>query len=159
MGQILENGELQLTDEECEKLSLPPNSVVPVENVEDFQAKLQSMYDDDVKKLARQIGTKPSEEPYPGTLIEQVNHLIHTGYPQFGPQMPTHPSFDIGYTDALFATRLLRRRRAPRPGRPVSHFQQVRAVARSCAGRARPPGARPPSVANPRAPTAAARTP
>ena len=67
MGQILENGELQLTDEECEKLSLPPNSVVPVENVEDFQAKLQSMYDDDVKKLARQIGTKPSEEPYPGT--------------------------------------------------------------------------------------------
>jgi hypothetical protein len=66
MGQILSNGELQLTDEECEKLSLPPNSVVPVENVEEFQAKLQSMYDDDVRKLARQIGTKPTEEPYPG---------------------------------------------------------------------------------------------
>lgn len=66
MGQILSNGELQLTDEECEKLNLPPNSVVPVENVEEFQAKLQSMYDDDVRKLARQIGTKPTEEPYPG---------------------------------------------------------------------------------------------
>ena len=68
MGQILSNGELQLTDEECERLSLPPNSVVPVENVEEFQAKLQSIYDDDVKKLARQIGTKPAEEPYPGAL-------------------------------------------------------------------------------------------
>ena len=69
MGQLLPNGELQLTDEECEKLRLPANSVVPVENVEDFQAKLQSMYDDDVKKLARQIGTKPTEEPYPGTYL------------------------------------------------------------------------------------------
>lgn len=76
MGQILPNGELQLTDEECEKLKLPPNSVVPVENVEDFQAKLQTMYDDDVRKLARQIGTTPEEEPYPGTAPEQIFRLI-----------------------------------------------------------------------------------
>ncbi len=69
MGQILANGELQLTDDECEKLNLPPNSVVPVENVEDFQSKLRTMYDDDVRKLARQIGTKPSEEPYPGNYV------------------------------------------------------------------------------------------
>jgi len=28
MGTILENGEMQLTEEECEKLKMPPNSVV-----------------------------------------------------------------------------------------------------------------------------------
>jgi len=28
MGTILENGEMELTEEECEKLKMPPNSVV-----------------------------------------------------------------------------------------------------------------------------------
>ena len=69
MGQLLPNGEMELTTEECEKLKLPPNSVVPAENVAEFQEKLQSMYDDDVRRLARQIGTSPEEEPYPGTTI------------------------------------------------------------------------------------------
>ena len=66
MATVMENGEMQLTDEECEKLKLPPNSVIPAESAAEVQASLQSIADEEITKLARQIGTNPETEPYPG---------------------------------------------------------------------------------------------
>lgn len=74
MATVLENGEMELTDEECEKLKLPLNSVIPVESAAEIQATLQSIADEEITKLARQIGTNPETEPYPGYL-EDVARL------------------------------------------------------------------------------------
>lgn len=65
MGTMLDSGELELTEEECEALKLPPNSVIPVSSVDDIKQRLQEIADEDVKKLFRQIG-KGEEEAYPG---------------------------------------------------------------------------------------------
>ncbi|EKX48164.1 hypothetical protein GUITHDRAFT_106239 [Guillardia theta CCMP2712] len=74
MATMTPDGEMQLTEEECEKLSLPPNSVIPANSVDEVKQKLQDIADDEIRKLARQIGTKPAEEPYPG-YYEDVQRL------------------------------------------------------------------------------------
>eukprot|EP00286_Rhodomonas_abbreviata_P028041 CAMPEP_0181308920 /NCGR_PEP_ID=MMETSP1101-20121128/11736_1 /TAXON_ID=46948 /ORGANISM="Rhodomonas abbreviata, Strain Caron Lab Isolate" /LENGTH=326 /DNA_ID=CAMNT_0023415367 /DNA_START=17 /DNA_END=997 /DNA_ORIENTATION=- len=66
MSTLLESGELELTEDECDKLKLPPNSVIPVSSVAEIQQKLQDIDDEEVRKLFRQIGASPDEEPYPG---------------------------------------------------------------------------------------------
>lgn len=66
MVDVLETGELQLNEEECEKLKLPPNSVIPADSADEIKARLQAFDDEAVKKLFRQIGQSPDEEPYPG---------------------------------------------------------------------------------------------
>jgi hypothetical protein len=66
MATLLDSGEMELTLEECEKLKLPPNAVIPAESVAEVQGQLQDIADEEIRKLARQIGTKPAEEPYPG---------------------------------------------------------------------------------------------
>jgi len=66
MVTVLESGELQLTEEECEKLNLPPDSVIPADSAEEIQGRLQEFEDEAVRKLFRQIGQSPDEEPYPG---------------------------------------------------------------------------------------------
>lgn len=106
MATILDNGEMALSDEECEKLKMPPNTVVvsmqcvlcsrhlfgctcsrrhggearnsdvdldrqPVDNVEQFKGMLQEIDDEAIRRLARQIGTNPAEEPYPGDMPTQ----------------------------------------------------------------------------------------
>lgn len=81
MVDVLETGELQLNEEECEKLKLPPNSVIPADSADEIKARLQAFDDEAVKKLFRQIGQSPDEEPYPGTLFALVyflaQHLSH----------------------------------------------------------------------------------
>ena len=47
-------------------LKLPMDAVIPAESVPEIQQQLQDIADEQVKKLARQIGTAPAEEPYPG---------------------------------------------------------------------------------------------
>jgi hypothetical protein len=37
MATMLESGEMKLTEEECEMLKLPPNSVIPVDSVPEIQ--------------------------------------------------------------------------------------------------------------------------
>jgi len=66
MATLLESGEMKLTQEECEMLKLPMDAVIPAESVPEIQQQLQDIADEQVKKLARQIGTAPAEEPYPG---------------------------------------------------------------------------------------------
>jgi len=66
MATILESGEMKLTAEECEQLKLPMDSVIPVSSVAEVSETLQGIADEQIRKLARQIGTAPEEEPYPG---------------------------------------------------------------------------------------------
>jgi hypothetical protein len=66
MATMLGSGEMQLTEEECEMLKLPPNSVIPSESVAEVQQSLQDIADNQVRALVRQIGVAPEEEPYPG---------------------------------------------------------------------------------------------
>jgi len=65
MGKLLESGELELTDEECDALKLPVNSVIPESSVSEIKQKLQDIADEDVRTLFRQVG-KGEEEAYPG---------------------------------------------------------------------------------------------
>ena len=74
MATMLDNGEMKLTDEECDKLKLPPNTVIPPESVAEIQGELQDIADDEIRKLARQIGLKPEQEPYPG-YFEDIERL------------------------------------------------------------------------------------
>ena len=74
MATMRENGEMQLTEEECEKLKLPSNTVIPVDSVAEIQKELQDIADDEIRKLARQIGLKPEQEPYPG-YFEDIERL------------------------------------------------------------------------------------
>lgn len=74
MATMLENGEMKLTDEECDKLKLPPNTVIPPESVAEIQGELQDIADDEIRKLARQIGLQPEQEPYPG-YFEDIERL------------------------------------------------------------------------------------
>jgi hypothetical protein len=66
MATMLESGEMKLTEEECEMLKLPPNSVIPVDSVPEIQGELQNIADEQIRALVRQIGISPEEEPYPG---------------------------------------------------------------------------------------------
>jgi len=66
MATVLESGEMRLTEEECEMLKLPSDAVIPAESVAEVQQQLQDIADEQVRKLARQIGANPKEEPYPG---------------------------------------------------------------------------------------------
>jgi len=74
MATMLESGEMELTDEECEKLKLPFNSVIPVDSVPEIQGNLKDIADEEIRKLARQIGVAPEVEPYPG-YFEDVSRL------------------------------------------------------------------------------------
>ena len=74
MATMRENGEMQLTEEECEKLKLPANTVIPVDSVAEIQKELQDIADDEIRKLARQIGLQPEQEPYPG-YFEDIERL------------------------------------------------------------------------------------
>jgi len=74
MATMLENGDMKLTAEECEMLKLPPDTVIPPDSVAEIQADLQNIADDEVRKLARQIGLNPEEEPYPG-YFEDIERL------------------------------------------------------------------------------------
>ena len=47
-------------------LKLPNDAVIPAESVAEVQQQLQDIADEQVRKLARQIGANPKEEPYPG---------------------------------------------------------------------------------------------
>ncbi len=68
MVETLASGELKLTEDECEKLKLPPNSVIPADSAEEIKQRLQDIDDEAVRKLFRQIGASPDEEPYPGMI-------------------------------------------------------------------------------------------
>lgn len=66
MATLLDNGELKLEEEECEKLKLPIDSIIPADSAGEIQQRLQDIEDDEVKKLFRTLGPSPDEEPYEG---------------------------------------------------------------------------------------------
>jgi len=74
MAKMLESGEMELTDEECDKLKLPYSTTIPVDSVSEIQGELTSIADEEIRKLARQIGVAPEQEPYPG-YFEDVTRL------------------------------------------------------------------------------------
>ncbi|KAJ1492616.1 hypothetical protein T484DRAFT_1930759 [Baffinella frigidus] len=66
MAVLLDNGELKLDSEECAKLKLPADSVIPADSAEEIQGRLQEFEDEEVRKLFRGLGPSPDEEPYEG---------------------------------------------------------------------------------------------
>jgi hypothetical protein len=68
MATLLDNGELVLSEEECDKLKLPADSVIPASSADEIKQRLQEIEDEEVRKLFRTLGPSADEEPYEGTL-------------------------------------------------------------------------------------------
>lgn len=75
MAVLLDNGELKLDSEECAKLKLPADSVIPADSAEEIQGRLQEFEDEEVRKLFRGLGPSPDEEPYEGKHLPPALHL------------------------------------------------------------------------------------